>query len=186
MLERAKAIVGRCRVRLGTALLLNRADVHQAGIETYCGFDSGPKNGADLLASLGPTLIVHAGFDPDYVAGAGGAPSLHPEILRALVDTGASSSGIDASVAKHLKLPLIDRREVSGVHGRKEVDIYLAQVHVPSLGFTIHGEFSGVDMIAGGEPHHVLIGRSFLRTFTMIYEGTTGSVTLRSTEGRPS
>jgi hypothetical protein len=56
--------------------------------------------------------------------------------------------------------------------------IFIAQIHVPSLAFTIYGAFAGVDLAAGGQVHKALIGRTFLRAFKMVYEGTTGTVTL--------
>jgi hypothetical protein len=38
--------------------------------------------------------------------------------------------------------------------------------------------FAGVGLKAGGQPHHALIGRSFLQNFRLEYEGQTGSVKL--------
>jgi hypothetical protein len=67
---------------------------------------------------------------------------------------------------------------VSGVHGSIEINMHLAQVRIPSLGWTIYGTFAGVHMQAGGQPHLALIGRTFLRNYTMIYDGKTGKVTL--------
>jgi hypothetical protein len=61
---------------------------------------------------------------------------------------------------------------------RTIVNVYLAQVHVPSLAFTIYGAFAGVDLAAGGQAHRVLIGRTFLQNLAMVYEGLTGSVKL--------
>ena len=59
--------------------------------------------------------------------------------------------------------------------------MHLAQVRIPSLGFTIYGAFAGVHLAAGGQPHKALIGRTFLRAFTMVYKGGTGTVTISST-----
>ena len=56
--------------------------------------------------------------------------------------------------------------------------LHLAQIYVPALGWTVFGQFAGVHLIAGGQLHYALIGRTFLRNFTMVYEGKTGSVTL--------
>jgi hypothetical protein len=69
-------------------------------------------------------------------------------------------------------------RPISGVHGAHMVNMYLAQIHVPSLKFIIHGAFAGVDLAAGGQLHKALIGRTFLENFTMVYEGPTGTVKL--------
>jgi predicted aspartyl protease len=149
--------------------------------ETKCGFDTvaDGANGSDLLVQVGPTLLVSIGFDPQWK----GLPNLPiPGLrdIRALVDTGATESCIDSLLAAKLNLPIVDKRGVSGIHGTQEVRIHLAQVHVPSLGFTLYGAFAGVHLAAGGQPHMALIGRTFLRRYTMVYEGKTGTVTLSS------
>jgi predicted aspartyl protease len=148
--------------------------------ETRCGFDDGPSvRGADLLVSLGPTLLVSVGFDPTYdETDLSRAPTPGIERVRALVDTGAHECSIDSALAASLHLPIVDRQRVSGVGGVMEVNVHLAQIHVPALGFTMYGLFSGVHLAAGGQPCAVLIGRTFLRNFVMTYEGNTGTVTL--------
>jgi hypothetical protein len=77
-----------------------------------------------------------------------------------------------------LNLPIVDRQPIGGISGRHEANMHLAQIHVPTLNFTIHGSFAAVDLIAGGQRHNALIGRNFLSRFTMVYEGRTGTVTL--------
>jgi predicted aspartyl protease len=152
--------------------------------KTKCGFENAPggASGADLLAYYGPTIIVDIGFDPAHKADVAVTPPPVPGLkgIHALVDTGATESCIDSLLAAQLNLPVIDKRTVAGVHGAHPVNVYLAQVHVPSLKFTISGRFAGVDLVAGGQPHKALIGRTFLRQFTMIYEGRTGTVTISS------
>jgi predicted aspartyl protease len=129
-----------------------------------------------MLVVHGPTLLVDIGFDQSYAEGL--IPQLAATKLWALVDTGATECCIDSDLARKLNLPVVDRRHIAGVSGRREVDVYLAQVHVPSLTYTVYGPFAGVDLIAGGQRHYALIGRTFLRHFTMHYEGTTGNVQL--------
>jgi predicted aspartyl protease len=123
---------------------------------------------------------VDIGFDPAYNPTAQPLISPTPGLkgLEALVDTGATISCIDNLLAAQLSLPIIDRRPVCGAHGSADANVYLAQIHVPALIFTIHGEFIGVDLQAGGQMHKALIGRTFLRHFTMTYEGRTGTVIL--------
>ena len=147
-------------------------------VQTKCGFDTGPSGaGQDLLVQLGPTLAVNIGFDPSYIPQLSQTPPVAGIAgVHALVDTGASESCIDNLVAAQLQLPVVDRREISGVSGKLEVNVYLAQIHVPALTFTIYGAFAGVDLMSGGQMHVALIGRTFLRNFTMIYEGRTGTV----------
>jgi hypothetical protein len=154
--------------------------------EAKCGFNDGPAaSGAELLVSIGPTLLVNVGFDPSFdAADLSKAPIPGLEGVHALVDTGAGECCIDSVLAASLHLPIVDRRRVSGVTGAMEVNMHLAQVYVPSLRFTIYGLFSGVHLAAGGQQHVVLIGRTFLRSFVMTYEGNTGTVTL--THAQPS
>jgi predicted aspartyl protease len=145
-----------------------------------CGFNDHPGGppGKAFLVSLGPTILVDIGFDPDYK---------HPNIpvpglchVHALVDTGATESCIDNLLAAQLNLPVVDRRLISGVGGSHEVNMYMAQVHVPALQITIHGAFAGVDLKAGGQMHGALIGRTFLANFRLVYDGRTGDVSIEN------
>jgi predicted aspartyl protease len=150
--------------------------------ETECGFDdSAGVLGCDLLAAHGPTLLVRIGFDAGYdPTVAQVLPDLPQNPLYALVDTGALESCIDSALAMNLNLPIVDRRMVSGAHGAKEVNVHLAQIHIPALEFIQYGAFCAVDLQAGGQQHQALIGRTFLRNFTMTYEGRTGTVLLHN------
>ena len=100
--------------------------------------------------------------------------------VQALVDTGACESCIDSLLASQLKLPIVDRRQIAGAGGAQVVNVHLAQVHVRTLNFTAYGTFAGVHLVAGGQAHSALIGRTFLQHFTMIYEGRTGTVTIHN------
>jgi predicted aspartyl protease len=149
-------------------------------LNVSCGYQGSP-NGQEFLVYHGPVVWVDVGFDAKYKAEETKAPPI-PGISRieALVDTGAEESCIDASLASQLRLPIVDRRKVCGVHGSMEVNMHLAQVHIPALKFTLHGAFAGVHLVAGGHPNRVLIGRTFLKHFIMEYDGKTGAVTIFS------
>ena len=133
-----------------------------------------------MLAVYGPTLLVDIGFDPDFNPSSGGVPVPGITGVSALVDTGAGESCIDSTLAAQLNLPIVDKRTVSGVHGAQDVNMHLAQIRVPSLNIDILGAFAGVHLAAGGQLHQALIGRTFLRHFTMTYEGHTGTVRITS------
>lgn len=149
--------------------------------ETKCGFtDTDTVKGVDSLVFHGPTLLVDIGFDAKYVAGSGRVPAPAVTSVWALVDTGATESCVDDALANKLQFPIVDRRKIAGSKGAHEVNMYLAQIHIPSLNFTLWGGFAGVDLTAGGQRHVALIGRTFLRHFTMIYSGSTGDVKLFS------
>lgn len=149
-----------------------------------CGFSdvAGGASGSDLLAFYGPTLLVDIGFDSNFNAAQTMLPVAGIKGIRALVDTGASESCIDSLLATQLNLPVVDRRTVSGIHGGGEVNMHLAQVHIPSLGKTIYGSFAGVHLQAGGQVHKALIGRTFLRHCKIVYEGQTGNVTIETVD----
>jgi gag-polyprotein putative aspartyl protease len=143
---------------------------------TLCGFeDNGAVRGADLLVQSGPTLIVDIGFDAAYVLGTG-SPDLGMKGVHALVDTGATTSCIDSDLAMALALPIVDQAQIAGVSGARTVNMHLAHIYVPTLKFTVYGQFAAVDLAAGGQSHSALIGRTFLRNFKMTYDGTTGQV----------
>jgi len=150
--------------------------------QARCGFDNGPGvSGSNLLVLYGPTLLVDIGFDPRFDPQQQNTPAV-PGIANvgALVDSGASQSCIDSLLASELSLPVIDRKPIAGIGGQHEASIYMAQIHVPSLVFTLYGAFAGVHLQAGGQFHKALLGRDFLSNFTMVYEGKTGAVTISS------
>lgn len=149
-------------------------------MQAECGFH-GQANAPDLLIQNGPTILVNIGFDPALHPGTPNAPAaLVPAMqnISALVDTGATYSFIDTSIAAVLNLPKVDKANISGSAGSHVADVFLAQIHVPSLGITILGQFAGVNLIGGGQMHGALLGRSFLRDLTMTYDGQTGRVSL--------
>jgi predicted aspartyl protease len=131
-----------------------------------------------MLVLFGPTLPVDIGFDPNFKADGTVIPVSGMTGLIALVDTGALESCIDGLLAAQLGLPVVDRRSIAGVGGVHEVNMHLAQIRVPSLDAHLYGTFATVDLAAGGQPHKALIGRTFLQNYTMVYEGSTGNVTL--------
>lgn len=148
-----------------------------------CGFpDRDGLSGSVRLAVQGPTIFVRIGFDPAFSPSVEGFPSIPTRPLPALIDTGATESCFDARLAADLHLPVVERASVAGAHGTGSVNMYVAQIHVPSLGVNIVGRFAGVQLEAGGQGHRALIGRTFLMHFTMTYDGPTGAVRL-SDEG---
>ena len=140
-------------------------------LEAECGFTSSLE-----LVRLGPTLSVRIGFDTDYRPGK--EINLPDTEYFALVDTGASLSCIDSSIAATLKLPVVDQMDIAGVQGKSKVNMHLAHILIPALEAIVYGRFAAVHLNAGGQPHSALIGRLFLNSCLMTYDGFTGSVTL--------
>ena len=139
--------------------------------------DIGPSDPENLIA-VGPTIDVQIGFDPSYRAAPGLTPVISPVLYPALVDTGARDSCIDSALASALDLVIVDRRLIAGVGGPQEVNVYAAQLFMPALNWIIYGDFHGVHLAAGQQLHRALIGRTFLRFHTLIYDGRNGTVRL--------
>jgi hypothetical protein len=83
--------------------------------------------------------------------------------IPALIDTGAEKSFIDYDLAVRLKLPIVDRWSIASNVGRRDFDVYLAQIFVQPLLFTQDGPFAGA---------------FFLEKFALTYNGKSGRVTL--------
>jgi predicted aspartyl protease len=136
-----------------------------------CGFSD-----ANRLTGDGPGILVDIGFDPAWRSG--NIPVPKDRDIVALIDTGAQECFIDCDLASHLHLPMVDRREIAGSIGKHEVDVYLAQIHIPSLNFIQYGQFAGAYLNRGGLQCGVLMGRTFLENFILMYNGKSGRVTL--------
>lgn len=141
-----------------------------------CGFVDAPQARA-LLAYYGPTTLVNVGLDPTWAKDQPRAPKPDRTRIPALIDTGAQETCIDSALAVELGLPVINKRAVCGV-GQMEVDVYLAQIHIERLRYTITGGFAGIPLIANGVREPVCLGRSFLRDCVLTYDGKTGDVNL--------
>lgn len=136
--------------------------------------DEGGKPDKGRLLLFGPTLQVSV----NHMAVDGAELPAEPESVYALVDTGATESCIDASLAEKLELPIVDVRTISGAAGSNQHYVYMAEVHIPSIDFGQYGQFTGVGLSQGGQEHSVLLGRTFLENTIMIYDGLKGHVTL--------
>lgn len=149
-----------------------------------CGFGNGAgDSGSRRLVEEGPTLQVQVSRAAEDWGNAPAGGDLPAAAAAALVDTGASGCCVDVDLAERLGLAIVDRRTVSGIGGTVEVSIYRVQLRVPELNLLITDSMPGVYLAAGRQPHRVLIGRDFLRYFTMVYAGRAGSVKISSATG---
>jgi len=148
------------------------------------GFKTGRagENPADLLVRLGPTILVDLGLKSR--APAGEKPDLPQKRVKALIDTGAGGDCIDDDLAKHLNLPIHDEGVISGVGGRHRAFIYTARIYVPALDKLLFQPFTGVKLCEGEQWHRVILGRSFLRHYSLSYDGITGRVDISESPAR--
>lgn len=127
------------------------------------------------LIDYGPTItvVVSPLDDPPQ-------PPTEGHTTLALVDTGATQSCIDIEVAESLGLPVVDFVTIAGAAGASRHPLYAAKVAIPTLEMFEFGAFAGVDLGPGEQPHRVLLGRTFLQSTVMIYDGVRGQVTIAS------
>ena len=97
-----------------------------------------------------------------------------------MVDTEASRSCIDVSVAQELGLAVINQEQVIGVGGVAVVDIYLATLAICDLRLHRFRRFAGARLIEAGLPHAAMVGRDFLADLSLRYCGRSGRVTLEA------
>ena len=146
------------------------------------GFKSG-RDGAtpgDLLERFGPTLLVDIGLKSRSTAGE--RPDLPTKGVRALIDTGAGGDCIDDDLAKSIGLPITDEGEISGIGGKQHAFICTARLYVPKLNRLLFQPFTGVKLQEGQQWHRVILGRTFLRPFSMRYDGPSGAVAIEDYE----
>ncbi len=136
----------------------------------------GAKQRTDLLQT-GPTVYV--GILPSQpilraIKKEGG--EIPPPIeAAALIDTGASCTSIDASIAQGLSLTARDERLVFTPNGKSIQFLYDISLTIPHLGVF---DLQALGANLSGQMHKVLIGRDVLVRGTLIYSGWTNSFEL--------
>ena len=97
----------------------------------------------------------------------------------ALIDSGASISGVNPSIARAAKLIQTRSVGVSGVIGTELRPVYTASVIIPEYDVHLDAiDLAGVELSQQGVD--VLLGRPFLKFVTLIYEGRSGSFSLHT------
>jgi hypothetical protein len=66
--------------------------------------------------------------------------------------------------------------------GRHRAFIYTARIYIPALQQLLFQPFTGVKLQEGEQWHRVILGRSFLRHYTLAYNGPTGQVEVSERE----
>ena len=106
-----------------------------------------------------------------------GTPIPQPVPGRALIDTGASRTCIDDTLAQQLGLPPIDVVTTSSAsHASTQQNVYPVQIEVVGSNIKVNVNAIGAALAAQGIA--VLIGRDFLQHCTLFYNGITGQITL--------
>ena len=126
----------------------------------------------------GPSLDIHFAPLARYAE-----PALEAPPAGALIDTGTQHDAIDAAFVESLRLPVVDTLDVVSRSGHHTIAVYAAFLAVPRLGLRRFGSFVGIDLAFAEVPHRVVLGRSFLDSVIMIYDGLRAQVTFASSPG---
>ena len=140
-----------------------------------------------MTAELGipgrPVDLINKGVLTEVHVGGVRSPSPLRR-LRAIVDTGAQLGYyIDIETAKEIGLREIEgiRVPTSSAAGLEEAPVYLAQLRIPALDVAARAvPVYSLDIRRMGVTFNFILGREFLRGFTMIYDGPTGGVTVEA------
>lgn len=134
------------------------------------------QHGARLDIEIGVPSVV-----ADYYKARGQTPPA-PQKVRAMIDSGASISGIKPAIAKAAGLIQTSSVGVSGVIGTENRPVYTAAIKLPSYNVDIDVmDIAGVELAQ--QDLDVLIGRDILKHTVFTYDGTEGVFSL---EERPT
>jgi predicted aspartyl protease len=132
------------------------------------------------MQQFGPRLQVMVGFSTllSTTLSEQGMTIPAPVAGWAMIDTGASSTCIDAITAQQLGLPAIDVVQMgSASHDATEQNVYPAMLEV--VGATIRFEVPrAIGAALANQGLIALIGRDLLQICTLHYNGPTGQFTL--------
>ena len=134
---------------------------------------------AEEFRKRGAMLPIQVGIPSTLAAQmqAQGQTPPPPEELTAIVDTGASISAIDVTVAKRLGLPVTGSMDIAGATGAASQPLFAALFRLPDPFI----EWDPMP-IAGAQlpnaPFAVLLGRNVLCSMTLSYDGKSGRFSL--------
>ena len=107
--------------------------------------------------------------------------------LGALIDTGASVTGIDESVLNQLGYPLIGVSSLSTPSGTSRTGVYMVRLVIPSqkdsrfpanIPRIIIDNVRVIAVKLERQPYRVLLGRDVLSRMVMVYNGPQALITL--------
>ena len=133
------------------------------------------------LALHGARLTIELGVPDSVIAYYQDRGQRAPERIRAtaLIDSGASISGVKPSVAQSAGLIQTRSVGVSGVIGTELRPVYTASVILPDYDIHLDAmDLAGVEL--GQQGVDVLLGRDLLKKVTLVYEGRSGSFQLQT------
>lgn len=97
-----------------------------------------------------------------------------PAQLAALIDTGASVSGVDTAALRALGLTPVNTTVIGGVAGPNPHGVYIVDLHIPFGPQRYSFLNRQVIEVNLGPPYQALLGRDILSMLMFVYQGPTG------------
>ena len=82
------------------------------------------------------------------------------------------------ALAGRARLPVVDQQVAVGINGATRVNMYMGRIYIPSLNQLLFTQLLGADLATTDQRHLVVLGRTFLRPYTLTYQGPKGEVDL--------
>ncbi|MFP4136310.1 MAG: aspartyl protease family protein [Candidatus Acetothermia bacterium] len=101
-----------------------------------------------------------------------------PQSSKGLIDTGASISAIDLDLLQKLNISPIGATKVSTPSGQATQELYAVKFSFPGKGLPDMTSLNVLGSDLKRQNISALIGRDILRHCLLVYDGTSGSVTL--------
>lgn len=144
-----------------------------------------PRRGAtvntrDVLRQRGAITTVSIGYPKSLADGlrARGKPVPPPRTISAMIDTGASISAIEDSVAKSIGLVKTGATYITGVGGASQRPIYSAQIFVSPPSGIRYDPIQIAGVTFGSPQFSMLIGRDILSDLALSYMGKQGKFSI--------
>lgn len=118
-----------------------------------------------------PITITHPSNISNQISG--NTSIIPSKSINALIDTGASISGITLNLARQLGLIQTGFQNVSSVHDNKPCPVYFAQI-IFNWGASIQIPLVGLEL----KNIDCLIGRDVLMNWHFTYNGKNGTITI--------
>ncbi len=141
------------------------------------------------LVAMGPRINVDI-LPPSVVekwARAHNVPITTASRVPALIDTGASATGVDEEILKNLGCPPIGVANLSTPSGTTTTGIYMVRLVIPSrddpefppnIPLIVIDNVRVIAVKLSNQPYKVLLGRDVLSNMVLVYNGPHALITL--------
>lgn len=150
---------------------------------TFCVDNKTGKVDPRLLRQDGPLIDAQIEVPSALAAqlAKAGKPIPQPQVVKALIDTGAASTSVDSQVIANLGLQVIGQITLcTPSHAGVQAGVYAAKLTFPSSpGVPVHADpINVISCTLSSQGIGALLGRDFLSRAVLIYNGPGGFFTL--------